>query len=73
AKPDSAAKPDEKPADDEADNADDTPSVAAPEKTTRAGGLYEFRDERWVELYSKKVEELIAVLKAKGVPVLWVG
>ncbi len=38
-----------------------------------ANGLYEFRDERWVELYGKKIEELIAVLKAKGVPVLWVG
>ncbi len=46
----------------------------APEKTARSGtGLYEFRDERWVELYSKKIEELIAVLKSKGVPVLWVG
>jgi uncharacterized protein len=69
-----AAKPDDKPADDEdADNAD-TPSIVAPEKTARSGsGLYEFRDERWVELYAKKVEELIAVLKSKGVPVLWVG
>lgn len=76
AKPDAAAKPDEKPADDEADSADngDTPSIIAPEKTTRSGtGLYEFRDERWVELYAKKIEELIGILKAKGVPVLWVG
>ena len=38
-----------------------------------AGGLYEFRDERWVELYAKKIEEMIGVLKSKGVPVLWVG
>src|SRR5262245_9185680 len=70
-----AAKPDDKPADDaeDADNAD-TPAIAAPEKTARSGnGLYEFRDERWVELYAKKIEELIAVLKSKGVPVLWVG
>lgn len=78
AKPnDSAAKPDDKPADadlpqDDADNAD-TPA-AAPEKTARnPNGLYEFRDERWVELYGKKIEELAGVLKAKGVPVLWVG
>ena len=29
--------------------------VAAPEKSTRAGsGLYEFRDERWVELYARR-------------------
>jgi uncharacterized protein len=78
AKPDAAApaaKADDKPADDadEADNAD-SPSILAPEKTARSGtGLYEFRDERWVELYSKKIEELTAVLKSKGVPVLWVG
>lgn len=79
AKPgDSAAKPDDKPADadlpqDDADNAD-APQVAAPEKTARnPNGLYEFRDERWVELYGKKIEELANVLKSKGVPVLWVG
>ena len=53
---------------------DDTPQIAAPEKSARSdGGLYEFRDERWVELYAKKIEELIGVLKSKGVPVLWVG
>ena len=58
--------------DDAADN--DTPQVAAPEKSARSpSGLYEFRDERWVELYSKKIEEMIGVLKSKGVPVLWVG
>ncbi|TFW60957.1 DUF459 domain-containing protein [Bradyrhizobium sp. MOS001] len=78
AKPDTAAKPDDKPADtdlpqDDADNAD-TPAVAAQEKTARnPNGLYEFRDERWVELYGKKIEELANVLKSKGVPVLWVG
>ncbi|MCP3385806.1 DUF459 domain-containing protein [Bradyrhizobium sp. CCGUVB4N] len=77
AKPDTAAKPDDKPADtdlpqDDADNAD-TPA-AAPEKTARnPNGLYEFRDDHWVELYGKKIEELANVLKAKGVPVLWVG
>ncbi|UPJ59622.1 SGNH family hydrolase [Bradyrhizobium sp. 192] len=74
---DTAAKPDDKPADadlpqDDADNAD-TPA-AAPEKTARnPNGLYEFRDERWIELYGKKIEELAGVLKSKGVPVLWVG
>ena len=81
AKPDSAAdtaaKPDAKPA--EAESADDaadgdTPSIIAPEKSARApNGLYEFREERWVELYTKKIEEMIAVVKSKGVPVLWVG
>ncbi|KRR30115.1 SGNH/GDSL hydrolase family protein [Bradyrhizobium retamae] len=69
------AKRDDKPADAELspdDAADsDTPQNAAPARS--GGGLYEFRDERWVELYTKKIEELIGVLKSKGVPVLWVG
>jgi hypothetical protein len=72
------AKPDDKPVDtelspdDAADN--DTPSIVAPEKSARSpNGLYEFREDRWVELYAKKIEEMIGVLKSKGVPVLWVG
>jgi len=71
-----AAKPGDKPADAELDDAaeNDAPQTAAPEKSARTGGgLYEFRDERWVELYAKKIEEMIGVLKSKGVPVLWVG
>jgi hypothetical protein len=83
AKPDGAtdatAKPDDKPVDtelspdDAADNGD-APPVIAPEKSTRSpNGLYEFREERWVELYTKKIEEMIGVMKSKGVPVLWVG
>ena len=79
AKPDAAAKPDDKPVDtelspdDAADNGD-TPPVIAPEKSNRsANGLYAFREERWVELYTKKIEEMIGILKSKGVPVLWVG
>src|SRR5437016_12377385 len=75
---DTAAKGDDKATDaelppDDADNADAPPALA-PEKSTRTpNGLYEFREERWVELYAKKIEELIGVLKSKGVPVLWVG
>ena len=66
------AKADTAKADDAED--DDAPQIATPEKNARSsGGLYEFRDERWVELYAKKIEELIGVLKSKGVPVLWVG
>jgi hypothetical protein len=78
--PGTAKKPDDKaedaeapPADDQADNGD-TPSIAAPERTTRsANGLNEFRSERWVELYKKKIDDMIGVLKTKGVPILWVG
>jgi uncharacterized protein len=79
AKPDdAAAKPDDKAVDAELspdDAADsDAPPIIAPEKSTRSpNGLYQFREERWVELYAKKIEEMIGVLKSKGVPVLWVG
>ncbi|RZN12177.1 SGNH family hydrolase, partial [Bradyrhizobium sp. Leo121] len=77
AKPsDGAAKPDDKPVDAELspEDAADAPQAAAPERSARsANGVYEFRDERWVELYNKKIDELIGVLKSKGVPVLWVG
>jgi hypothetical protein len=71
-----AGKPDEKDAElppDDADNGD-TPQVAAPEKNARApNGVVEFHDDRWVELYNKKIDEMIAVLKSKGVPIVWVG
>jgi hypothetical protein len=73
AKPDDKAVDAELSPDDAADNGD-TPPVVAPEKSARSpNGVYEFREDRWVELYTKKIEEMIAVLKAKGVPVLWVG
>jgi len=74
-----AVKPDEKVLDaelspDDAAENGEIPPVMAPERGARSpNGLVEFRDERWVELYSKKIDEMIAVLKAKGVPVLWVG
>ncbi|MDZ4369573.1 MAG: DUF459 domain-containing protein [Afipia sp.] len=85
--PDAAAKPGDKPADASAENKtvdskpsdadvaaddDDQPQIMT-EKAQRAGGTHDFREERWVELYAKKIEEMIAVLKSKGVPVLWVG
>jgi hypothetical protein len=75
----SAAKPDDKAADaelspdDPADNSE-APPIITPERSSRSPtGLVEFREERWVELYSKKIEEMITVMKSKGVPVLWVG
>ena len=80
AKPDgkSAVKPDDTPADAELAPGDtpgaDQPPVIVPEKRGRSpDGVYEFREERWVELYNKKIEDMIGVLKSRGVPVLWVG
>ncbi|MEH2627863.1 hypothetical protein V1292_005918 [Bradyrhizobium sp. AZCC 1719] len=80
AKPDgktSSAKPEAK-SDDAAKvpDAELSPDDAAEnsEKSTRSpDGIYEFREKRWVELYMQKIEEMIGVLKSKGVPVLWVG
>jgi hypothetical protein len=79
-KPDgkSAAKPDDELPDARPSPGDvaatDQPPAVTPEKRARSpNGVYEFREERWVELYNKKIEEMIAVLKSKGVPVVWVG
>lgn len=37
------------------------------------GPSHEFRSERWSELYIRRIDETIAALKSKGVPVFWVG
>ena len=49
-------------------------TIIAPEpKATRAAGSIEFRSDRWAEVYSRRIDETIAALKSKGVPVFWVG
>jgi uncharacterized protein len=73
-----AGKPDDKPADaepssDDAAGADPPPAVVPEKHAHSPDGVYEFREQRWVELYNKKIEEMIGVLRSKGVPVLWVG
>jgi hypothetical protein len=70
------AKSDEKTLDAELPDDDngDIPQVMTPEKGRRTpNGLVEFHDDRWTELYNKKIDEMIGVLKSKGVPVIWVG
>jgi len=37
------------------------------------GASYDFRTDKWADLYAKRIDDMIAALKAKGVPVLWVG
>jgi uncharacterized protein len=37
------------------------------------GPNYEFHVDKWGELYEKRIDEMIAALKSRGVPVLWVG
>ena len=49
-------------------------AIAAPETQRRSpNGYYEFHGDKWAELYAKRIDEMIAALKAKGAPVLWVG
>jgi hypothetical protein len=55
-----------------ADDESDQLTIIAPEPG-RNGGSDEFRSDRWAELYSKKVDDMIAALKSRGVPVIWVG
>lgn len=53
---------------------DEQPQIAAPEaQPSRNPGSYEFRSEKWEELYGKRVDETMAALKSGNVPVLWVG
>jgi hypothetical protein len=47
--------------------------AAAPEPPAGPMMTYEFRSEKWGEAYGRRIDEIIAVLKSKGVPVLWVG
>ena len=50
------------------------PSVAASEPPRQGPpGSYDFHTDKWAELYAKRVDDMIAALKSKGVPVLWVG
>jgi len=37
------------------------------------GGTYDFHTDQWAALYAKRIDEMIAALKSKGVPVIWVG
>jgi hypothetical protein len=71
-----ADKSQPKDAEKEPDDAPAEPQVATVEPHERApAGMvnYEFRSDKWTELYIKRIDDLIAVLKAKNVPVFWVG
>jgi hypothetical protein len=59
--------------DDAADSRDVRPAMEPEKSAYSPNDLHEFREKRWVELYREKIEEMIGVLKSKGVPVLWVG
>jgi hypothetical protein len=37
------------------------------------GGPYDLHTDQWSALYAKRIDAMIAALKSKGVPVIWVG
>jgi hypothetical protein len=55
--------------------ADEPDAIIAPEPPSgrRANGTIEFRSDKWAEIYSRRIDDTIAALKSKGVPVFWVG
>lgn len=72
---------DQKPAEPEQKDAETADSEAPPadqqktaEKPKRnPNGIVEFRSEQWEKIYIKRIDETIAALKSKNVPVFWVG
>jgi uncharacterized protein len=70
--PDAAAPPADpaKPAD--GTDAADPAAADQPQPGTPAA-TYEFKSEKWAELYGKRIDDTMAALKSKGVPVFWVG
>ena len=54
----------------------EAPAQATPQGDTQRpvpGGSYEFHTDPWAALYTKRIDAMIAALKSKGVPVVWVG
>ncbi len=51
----------------------DQPAIIAPERGKRVSGVIEFRTEQWAQVYSRRIDDTVAALKSKGVPVFWVG
>ena len=73
AKPaDAEASPQQEAARDSAQDNEQS-NIIAPEGAIAGTVVHEFRSEKWGELYGRRVDEMIGVLKAKNVPVLWVG
>ena len=54
------------------DNAHPTPTPAAPPRPPLSVS-YEFHTDKWAELYSKRIDDMIAALEMRGVPIIWVG
>jgi hypothetical protein len=51
----------------------DENGTSSAQRATKTGGPAEFRSEEWEKVYSRRIDDTIAALKSKGVPVIWVG
>jgi hypothetical protein len=59
---------------DQADEQDQaTITTPEPERAKNINGIVEFRSDKWAEVYAKRIDDTIAALKSRGVPVFWVG
>lgn len=47
--------------------------IVVPESKGASNGVIAFRSDLWAKVYSRRIDETIAALKSKGVPVFWVG
>src|SRR4029077_12180389 len=48
------------------------PATVGPQHSPPAA-TYEFHTDKWAELYSKRIDDMITTLKTRGVPIMWVG
>jgi uncharacterized protein len=50
-------------------------TIAAPEapRSKKGNGTLEFRSDEWEKVYTRRIDDTLAALKSKGVPVFWVG
>src|SRR5215467_13786106 len=70
----------DRPAKDEAEKKDgqkpattDENGTPAAQRNKKTAAPAEFRSEEWEKIYSRRIDDTIAALKSKGVPVIWVG
>jgi hypothetical protein len=54
-------------------NDTDENGTSSAQRAKKTAGPAEFRSEEWEKIYSRRIDDTIAALKSKGVPVIWVG
>jgi uncharacterized protein len=54
-------------------NDPDENGTSSAQRAKKTGGPAEFRSDEWEKVYSRRIDDTIAALKSKGVPVIWVG